>query len=316
MQRISSATIQDGGMIPGDSRSLHKAASVTTTLSNSTDSTYPDEYSRHSTRTYSPTPHSSITQIQTPGELPTQEECTTLPEVVGAMNHSKPGSNTPLSIRSKESRHSHRNSVSNKPWSIFKGNRGVSRISGTPTAAFFTSGKSLLLWNDLGAIYYELENMPSINAKLITAGDIQIAAGGTMKSAVVAKFGSTIMLQIFMHPNETPVYEMEQEEVPRRMAISSNDHYVALKFGSYVRIVDTLSSATYHHPLPFQNGHCGPNDHLVSFSTDCLSFVASTRFEPEKVVTYFCDCLNPSNGRIAESAAPSVSTTAIQSMFL
>lgn len=104
---------------------------------------------------------------------------------------------------------------------------------------------------------------------------------------------------------------MELEEVPFKMAISSNDHYLALKFGTYVRILDTLTGALFHHKLPTQNGRCGQNDHLVSFSTDCLSFIACTRYEPEKVISYHCECQTPANFSSVESSAPSVSHSSL-----
>jgi hypothetical protein len=115
-------------------------------------------------------------------------------------------------------------------------------------------------------------------------------------------------LRTFMYPQENPVHEMELEEVPFKMAMSSNDHYIALKYGSYVRIVDTLTGRPpFYHNLPSHNSRCGPNDHLIAFSTDSLSFVASTRFEPEKVISYFCDCRDPSLARTVHSSAPYVS---------
>lgn len=104
---------------------------------------------------------------------------------------------------------------------------------------------------------------------------------------------------------------MEIEEVPSAMALSSNDQYLALKFRNYVRVVDTINRSSFQHKLPIQNGRSGPNDHLVTFSTDCLSFAATTRFEPEKVVTYFCECQNPSNGDFVESGAPFVSPISV-----
>jgi hypothetical protein len=115
------------------------------------------------------------------------------------------------------------------------------------------------------------------------------------------------MLRIFQGASQTPIHEIELEQVPFKMALSSNDHYLALKFGNYVRIFDILNGTFFHHKMPVQNGRCGPNDHLIAFSTDGLSFIASTRFEPEKVISYFSNCQDPSNGSSVESNAPYVS---------
>jgi hypothetical protein len=117
-----------------------------------------------------------------------------------------------------------------------------------------------------------------------------------------------ILLRIFQGFSQTPILEMEIEQEPFAMALSSNDHYVALKFGSYVRVLDTNTGAFFHHKLRTPTGRSGPKDHLVTFSMDCLSFAAATRCEPEKVVTYFSECQNPSNGDSVESSAPYVSS--------
>lgn len=91
------------------------------------------------------------------------------------------------------------------------------------------------------------------------------------------------------------------------MAVSSNDQYIALKYASHVDIVDISTSRIHHHKLPSQKGRSGPNDHLVAFSTDCCSIVASTRTEPEKVKTYHCDCVDPSKFTVIDTSAPFVS---------
>lgn len=114
-----------------------------------------------------------------------------------------------------------------------------------------------------------------------------------------------IILRVFVEAPQ-PVLEIEVEDVPLAMAISSNDHFVALKFGGHVRIVNIATRASYHHQLPQQNCLNGVKDHLISFSTDSLSFAAATRFQPEKVLTYFCACQNSSSGIVAESSAPYV----------
>jgi len=91
------------------------------------------------------------------------------------------------------------------------------------------------------------------------------------------------------------------------MALSPNDYHLAMKFGNYVRIFDILNGTFFYHKLPVQNGRSGPNDHLIAFSTDGISFIASTRFEPEKVISYVGNCQDMSNGNTIESNAPYVS---------
>jgi hypothetical protein len=123
--------------------------------------------------------------------------------------------------------------------------------------------------------------------------------------------GKAIMLRIYEDASSAQLHEMEIEQVPVKLAVSANDHYVGLKFGTYVRILDVLSGSLFHHKLPSQTGRCGANDHLLSFSTDCLSFIASTRSEPEKVISYYCECQSPANGNFVESSAPYVSLPTI-----
>lgn len=179
MHNFSSLSIQDEGLMVRNHGNLHKVPSDTTVYSHSTDSTiYLGASSRASSETYSPHP------------LPSQEQCTTLPEVVNAETYSKHTSPTAMSTRSGESRPSPRNQAV-RPWSIFKGSsRGVAHASSIPSAAFFTSGRTLLLWNELGAICYELDGMPVTRARQIISGDVQVAAGGTRKCATVTKSGS------------------------------------------------------------------------------------------------------------------------------
>ncbi|CZR66823.1 uncharacterized protein PAC_16724 [Phialocephala subalpina] len=248
-----------------------------------------DPLSRPSSRTFSPPP------------FPTPEETTNLPEVVVPDISKLSSPTSPRSIPSDAS-----SSIFQSPsrkWP-FRSRRGPKGASNIPTATFFTSGRTLLLWNDRGACSYDLQNMLAISHRIITPGDILLAAGGTRKSGIVIGNGPIILLRIFQGSTQAPIHEMEIEQVPFVMALSSNDHYLAMKFGNYVRILDTLSGAFFHHKLPPQSGRSGPKDHLVTFSTDCLSFAAATRFEPEKVVTYFCECQNPSNGGFVESSAP------------
>lgn len=90
------------------------------------------------------------------------------------------------------------------------------------------------------------------------------------------------------------------------MAVSRNDRYIALKFSRHVQIFDTTSGGSFHHDLPQQNSRSGLNNHLVAFSSNSLSFIASTRYEPEKVISYWSECTKPCLTNIVESTAPFV----------
>lgn len=86
--------------------------------------------------------------------------------------------------------------------------------------------------------------------------------------------------------------------------MSRNDKLVAAKFSRTVKIFQIEDGATFRHELPPSKSRSGRGNHLVTFSVDSLSFVASTRYEPEKVVTYWSECTNSSNARVMESSAP------------
>jgi hypothetical protein len=62
---------------------------------------------------------------------------------------------------------------------------------------------------------------------------------------------------------------------------------------------------TFRHDLPLYKGCSGRGNHLVAFSADSLSFVFTTRYEPEKVATYWSECHSPSKATVVECTAPS-----------
>jgi len=178
MQRFSSLSIQDSGLIVRSNSNLQKVPSTTTVFSASTQSTgYSDPLSRPTSGTY------------TTRSMPTQEQCTALPEVLNVAAHSSNQSPKSMSIRSGQSRQSSRNQLTT-PWSLFKSSKGGAPTSSVPTATFFASGRTLLLWNELGAICYELDNISLMVSRQIISGDVQIAAGGTRKCAVITRTGS------------------------------------------------------------------------------------------------------------------------------
>jgi len=56
-----------------------------------------------------------------------------------------------------------------------------------------------MIWNDLGAGYYDLDTIPSVSFRVVTTGEVLVAAGGTRKCAIVCRNGSVNI----SHPTET-----------------------------------------------------------------------------------------------------------------
>ena len=94
------------------------------------------------------------------------------------------------------------------------------------------------------------------------------------------------------------------ESPPYAIAVSHNDNYVATKFSRNVKILQIDTGGTILHTLPPSKNRAGRGNHLVAFSTDSLSFAAATRYEPEKVVTYWSECNDSSKATFVESTAP------------
>jgi len=122
------------------SPSLRKIPSVATTCLSSGSSNILGQSSYASSRTFSPPP------------LPSQAECTNLPEVVQPVRikNSRPVSilSDGTSSVSSKSRFSSRNLERKPKWSLFKSSRSTNPSS-IPATEFFASGKALLIWNDL-----------------------------------------------------------------------------------------------------------------------------------------------------------------------
>lgn len=160
--------------------SLPKPSSPATTYiggSTSSPSYHSETLSRPSSRTFSPPP------------FPSQDETTDLPEVVEPLKKKVSSPAAPQSIRSDNTDTS--SSIILPPsrkWP-FKSRRGLKGASKIPSATFYTSGRTLLLWNDRGACTYNLKNSLSLTHHIITAGDIVLAAGGTRKVGVISRNG-------------------------------------------------------------------------------------------------------------------------------
>lgn len=113
-------------------------------------------------------------------------------------------------------------------------------------------------------------------------------------------------MSVFHSSFEEPIGQWRVEKPPFAMAVSRNDRWIALKFSRHVQVFDATSGGSFHHDLPIQNSRSGLNNHLVTFSSDSSSFIASTRYEPEKVITHWSECAKPSITNILESKAPFV----------
>jgi hypothetical protein len=174
--RLHSSSMSNVDMRGVGMSSPPKSSSPVTTYvgSSSAFSHYSETLSRPTSRTFSPPP------------FPTLDETTALPEVVVPRRSKLSSPISPQSISSDTS-----SSIFQSPsrkWGL-KSRRGPKGASNVPSATFFTSGRSLLLWNDRGACFYDLQNMLATSYRTITPGDILLAAGGTLKTGVVCRNG-------------------------------------------------------------------------------------------------------------------------------
>ena len=99
------------------------------------------------------------------------------------------GAASVVSDESEPSRFVGSASSKSKKWGgLFKSSRTAA--TSIPHSIFCASGKSLILWNELGAGCYDLHNADSIQFRRINAREIRLAAGGTTQFAVVTKIGT------------------------------------------------------------------------------------------------------------------------------
>lgn len=95
---------------------------------------------------------------------------------------------------------------------------------------------------------------------------------------------------------------------PKAMDLSKNDQYLAIKYAQGVRIFDLEKATKIDHKLSkVESASNPPGGHLVAFSHDSQSFMASTRMGPEKVLTYWSRCMDKSKHMVVQSNAPCVS---------
>ena len=86
--------------------------------------------------------------------------------------------------------------------------------------------------------------------------------------------------------------------------MSRNDNFVAAKFSRTVKVYQIDSKSSCQHNLPSPKGQGRHRNHLIAFSNDSTSFVATTRYEPEKVITYWSECTNSQKATSVEGTAP------------
>jgi hypothetical protein len=114
-------------------------------------------------------------------------------------------------------------------------------------------------------------------------------------------------MEVFEGACDAPIRDWRLDSLPSAMAVSRNDCYIALKYSRCVYIYEIATGGTFYHELPALSGRSGRGNHIVAFATDSQSFMASTRYEPEKVITYWSECTNSSRAKSVESSAPFVS---------
>lgn len=208
-----------------------------------------------------------------------------------------------------------------KRWQGLFGGSKTGASSSPPSFAFFASGTSLLLWNEVGAGHYDLKDTELPQFQRINASGVCLAAGGKKRCAVVVKgvsvstrswevvsnnteSGQEYRIEVYEGSCDVPVRDWKMESQPHAIAMSRNDNLIAAKFSKTVRIFEVESGNVFQHTLPKPKSRAGRGNHLVTFSTDSLSFVATTRYEPEKVVTYRSECNSASKATVVESSAP------------
>ncbi len=249
------------------------------------------------------------------------------PEVARPRSPSTAATTAAPSIMSKESDGSgsiyrtETTYIKPKRWQGLFGSAKNGASSSPPSFAFFASGRSLLIWNEVGAGYYDLNDTELPLFQRIRASSVCTAAGGRRRCALVVKGISVstrswelvsdnteaeqeYRMEIYEGSCDVPLRGWKMESQPYAIAVSRDDNLVAAKFSKFVRIFEIDSGKTLQHTLPKPKSRSGRGNHLVTFSTDSLSFMAATRYEPEKVVTYRSEYNNAAKATSVESTAP------------
>lgn len=197
-------------------------------------------------------------------------------------------------------------SVKSKKWhkGLF-GNSSTANTASPPVASFSASGTTLLVWNDFGAGCYSTNDIDCMTFTRISTSPIHMAAGGVKRCVLAAKDAQqAYRLEVFEPPSTAPVRSFPLHSPPHALALSQNDALIAAKYSRCVDIYHISSGSHVRHPLPSPRSRATPGNHQITFSTDSMSFAASTRYEPEKVITYWSPCFDPSKGLSIETSNP------------
>lgn len=93
-----------------------------------------------------------------------------------------------------------------KRWpGFFKGSKKAGSQFAVPTVRFFASGKSLIAWTRYGGACFDISRAEEFETEVINRGDIVLAAGGTRRYAVVARYSdvSTLTPRLFQLAKRT-----------------------------------------------------------------------------------------------------------------
>lgn len=94
-------------------------------------------------------------------------------------------------------------SQSQKKWNgLFKGGKRNNTSFVAPTVRFFTSGKHMIAWTRYGGACFDVNNLDESRMHAINAGDIVLAAGGSRRYAVVARFNEVCAAVVGHSPTD------------------------------------------------------------------------------------------------------------------
>ena len=206
-------------------------------------------------------------------------------------------------------------SVKQKKWhkGLFGGTPAYASLATTspPSYTFSASGTMLLTWNSSGAGFYDTNDIDAINFIRIGSANthIHLGAAGVKRCVLVVKDtqAQTSRLEVFELPTITPIRTFPLHSPPHALVLSPNDALIAAKYSRCVDIYHIPSGNHIRHALPSlapRSRVNGRDNHLVCFSQDSNFFAATTRYEPERVITYYSPCFEPDKATSIETANP------------
>jgi hypothetical protein len=135
---------------------------------------------------------------------------------------------------------------------------------------------------------------------------VHIAASGIGRCVLVIKDSQhqSYRLEVLDRANPMPIRVFPLHSPPHAIALSQNDNLIATKYSRCVDIYDVATGGHIRHALPSIKSRVSPGNHVVCFSPDSLAVSASTRYEPEKVITYWSPCFEPAKAVSCETANP------------